>query len=280
MRNFYQPPRFHSFVLWLVAALVPAQQRRQWRASHSAVLTSLWTLIERGEFPRDGQMLLAAFSRECFRGAVFTRFSPEQLLAAAGHPVLPFAVLSVILLCTAVLTGGLPTLTRLWMEAGTATDFVFGHAFVLTLAGAIALHAVLNHTYSLRGWRSALFLGAKTLLALFTLSCIWMESAGIVHRALLPHETWWIASRVATSLGFLFASGWLAAWCMSDQRRRCPACLRRLASPVSLGSWGSVLDPAATIFVCPKGHGSLTAPEMELNPEDQWTRMDASWSVL
>jgi len=202
------------------------------------------------------------------------------MLAAAGHPVLPFAVPIALLALTALATGGLPTLARLCTEFGTATDFVFGHAFVLTLAAAIAVHAVLSHPHAVHRWPSALFLGAKTILAMFTLTCIWMEGAGAIQRALLAHEAWWVASRVASTLVFLFASGWIVGWCMSDQRQRCPSCLRRLALPVSLGSWSSVLDPAATILVCPQGHGSLTAPETCLGSPDQWTSMDTSWSVF
>lgn len=279
MQNFHQPPRFHRFFLALVAAFVPSQQRPRWRSSNSSVLSSLWTLIQRGEFPRGAQLLLAAFCRDCFRCAVFTRFSPRRILAAAGHPVLPIAVFTGLLLFTALVTGGLPTLERLCTEFGTATDFVFGHAFVLTLAGVIALHAVLNHPNAVHGWLSALFLGAKSILAMFALTCIWMEGAGALQRALFHHETWWVASRVASTLVFLFACGWVAAWCMSDQRHRCPSCLRRLALPVSLGSWASVLDPATTILVCPQGHGCLAAPETSLSSPDQWTNMDASWSI-
>lgn len=280
MQDFYRPPRFHRYFLTLVAALVPSAQRPQWRTSNSAVLSSLWTLIQRGEFPRDAQILLADFCRDCFRGALFTRFSPRRIVAAAGHPALPFGVFAGLLLLTSIVSGGLPTLSRLYAEFGTATDFVAAHTFVLTLAGAIAVHAALNQPHAVHGFRSALFLAAKTILGMFTLTCLWMESAAALHHALLPHETWWILSRLISTLLFLFASGWVVAWGMSDQRHRCPTCLRRLALPVSLGSWASVFDPATTILVCPQGHGSLAAPETQLNPADQWTNMDASWSLF
>ncbi|MFN7938034.1 MAG: hypothetical protein U0R19_32190 [Bryobacteraceae bacterium] len=280
MKDFYRPPRFHRYFLTLVASLVPSPQRRQWRTSNSSVLSSLWTLIQRGEFPRDAHLLLAAFCRDCFRGALFTRFSPRRIVAAAGHPALPFGIFAGLLLLTALVSGGLPTLSRLYAEFGTATDFFVAHAFVLTLAAAIALHAVLNQPNAVHGWLSALFLGAKTILGMVALTCVWMESAAALHRFLLPHEPWWILSRLFSTLLFLFASGWAMLWCVSDQRQRCPTCLHRLATPVSLGSWASVFDPATTILVCPQGHGSLSAPETQLSPSDQWTNMDASWSLF
>ncbi|MBI4903884.1 MAG: hypothetical protein HY820_09630 [Acidobacteria bacterium] len=281
MRPFHKPPCFYRAVLATVACLVPAPQRPQWRSTNSAFLTSLWTLLQRGELPRSGKTLLAGFCRECFRNAVFTRCSPRQIVAALGHPVLPFAALTAVMLLTILTTQGLPTMSRLWSERSNPTDFVFGHAFVLTLAAFIALRALLSDPLTFHGWRSVLFLGAKTTLAMLTLTCFWIESSSAVHASLLlRHEAWWAASRVSSTLAFLFACGWLAGWCIADQRLRCPSCLRRLALPVSLGSWASVLDPATTILVCPQGHGSLTTPEVHDSSPDQWTTMDRSWSSL
>jgi len=60
-------------------------------------------------------------------------------------------------------------------------------------------------------------------------------------------------------------------------RRRCPVCFERLALPITLGSWSSVLEPATTEFLCEFGHGSLCVPETEQGERDRWTTLDASW---
>lgn len=274
MRDFCQPPRFHRCFLAVVAALVPPWKRTQWLSCNVSVLTSLWVLIQRGEFPRAGKILLASFCRECLRSAVFTRFTPQQIVVAAGHPLLPIAMLAALLLGTGFISGGLPTLVRLWSEFGTASDFVFGHVFVLTLAGMLALHAVFTHRGTVHGWVPAVYLCAKTMVAMITLTCIWMEAASALQGVLRHSEGLWVASRVASTIVFLFACGWLAAWCMCDQRQRCPSCLRRVGLPVSLGSWASVLGPASTVLVCPQGHGWLVVPETQFSPGEEWARME------
>jgi hypothetical protein len=70
-----------------------------------------------------------------------------------------------------------------------------------------------------------------------------------------------------------------------DQRYRCRVCLRRLRMPIETGSWGQMLELGRpqTEYICPYGHGSLTAHELQIsglaNPE--WTRRsDDMWEEL
>jgi hypothetical protein len=65
-----------------------------------------------------------------------------------------------------------------------------------------------------------------------------------------------------------------------DQRRRCPECLRRLARPVTMGSWGSMFEPVTTEFLCDEGHGALSLAESEIGEGDRWVSLDASWREL
>jgi hypothetical protein len=69
-------------------------------------------------------------------------------------------------------------------------------------------------------------------------------------------------------------------WSFIEQRHRCPVCLKRLALPVTLGSWSSVLEPATTEFLCEKGHGSLSVTENGSGAPDHWTVFDVSWQSL
>ncbi|MGE5645549.1 MAG: hypothetical protein ACM336_07145 [Acidobacteriota bacterium] len=82
---------------------------------------------------------------------------------------------------------------------------------------------------------------------------------------------------------FLPACALAVLWCVSDQRRRCPVCLHRLAMPVTVGSWSSsFLDPAMTELLCENGHGALAMPETQSSATepDRWTAMDESWRDL
>ena len=73
------------------------------------------------------------------------------------------------------------------------------------------------------------------------------------------------------------------SWAFSDQRQRCPMCLKRLELPVEIGRTGSVLlNWAGTELVCPLGHGVLYLPESEANSldQDRWNKLDDSWGGL
>ena len=50
--------------------------------------------------------------------------------------------------------------------------------------------------------------------------------------------------------------------------------------PVTMGSWGSVLDPAMTESLCDSGHGALCQPESAEGLPDKWTKLDPSWREL
>jgi len=70
-----------------------------------------------------------------------------------------------------------------------------------------------------------------------------------------------------------------------DQRYRCRVCLRRLRMPVETGSWGKMLllGRPRTEYICPYGHGTLKADELQIsglaNPE--WTpNSDDIWDEL
>ncbi len=76
--------------------------------------------------------------------------------------------------------------------------------------------------------------------------------------------------------GLVFAS-------LLDQRYRCRVCLRRLRMPISQGSWaGTLLNSAATEYICPFGHGRLSVPEAQLTGDDSgnWTPSKGFWEDL
>ncbi len=131
-------------------------------------------------------------------------------------------------------------------------------AFLVARQQAIGLH------HSWRYWR---FLALKTLLLVLIPSLLWIESGRFVP----------IPARAAVTLLFLAACSFALWWSFADQRSRCPVCFERLALPVTLGSWSSVLEPATTEFLCEFGHGSLCVPETEQGERDRWRTLDPSW---
>src|ERR1035438_8199490 len=85
---------------------------------------------------------------------------------------------------------------------------------------------------------------------------------------------------IGATLAFLGGFGLAAIWVFDDQRRRCSECLRRLARPVTMGSWGSMFEPVTTEFLCDEGHGALSLAESEIGDGDRWVSLDASWREL
>jgi hypothetical protein len=71
-------------------------------------------------------------------------------------------------------------------------------------------------------------------------------------------------------------------WALTDQRQRCPQCLRLLGHPVPIGQPShTLLESFATEFACRKGHGLLHVPDNPTAsfPSQRWLHLDQSWSV-
>jgi MacB-like periplasmic core domain len=153
---------------------------------------------------------------------------------------------------------GLPSLpARQW----------FGYLFGLAFAFAVGSFLIARQQSLLlrQGWRYWRFLLSKTLLITAIPFLIWIETG--------------ISGVIATLL-FMAACSFSVWWSFADQRERCPECLERLAMPVTIGSWSSVLEPVTTEFLCESGHGSLCVPETEQGERDHWTALDSSWRDL
>jgi len=81
----------------------------------------------------------------------------------------------------------------------------------------------------------------------------------------------------------LFGSGLAARWILSDQRKRCPVCLRLLANPVRIGEPSRILlEWHGTELMCVRGHGLLYVPEWPAiwSSRQRWVELGASWAEL
>jgi hypothetical protein len=82
----------------------------------------------------------------------------------------------------------------------------------------------------------------------------------------------------ATFISYVLAFRWI----LTDQRRRCPECLRLVANPIRIGQPSQTfLDWYGTEFICLKGHGTLQVPEITSSYTIQrWRYLDPSWSAF
>lgn len=280
---------------WIRGAgwLAPSCVRRAWLAEWNAGLDSLWTLIERGEFALDWPVRLAAFCREALANAFWLRFARVDVLRWVRGPVFLLSCCATMLVVSAILTHGF-AVTRFLVHTARAWRQFPGHAgmgdprlnrvilyslpIATALAAGAALAAIGRRSMHRQGGRSWWFFAVKTASMTVTASLWWIEGGAILRAHLRHHE---LLRQMAGGLGlallFILVFGWAVAWSIADQRWRCPVCLRRLAMPVTFGSWGSVFEPPATEALCSEGHGSLCMAEVITGADDQWTALDNSW---
>lgn len=148
---------------------------------------------------------------------------------------------------------------------------VFGHLFtffisLLILPSTTSVKLGEYPAASLRRW---VFLALKFILVTVIVFCGILDVAAITSTPIQPH---------GLLVGYVLAF----RWAMSDQRKRCPVCLRLLTSPVRIG-WSSqtLLAWYGTEFMCDRGHGLLHVPEIPTSYSTQrWLHLDQSWSDL
>ena len=72
-------------------------------------------------------------------------------------------------------------------------------------------------------------------------------------------------------------------WALSDQRQRCPVCLRRVAHPARVGQFSrTFLAWSGTEMMCMGGHTLLHVPSLPTSwfSSQRWMFLDPSWEFL
>ena len=293
------PPRLWRWLIYAAGWLAPAHARAGWRSRWDSRLWNLFILIERGEVPANLSGHASMLCRDAFANAFRLRFAPTGWRTwprSAGFVMLCAAL---ILVLAAACTRGfaatrsladaavswamyyplpkLPNLTR--VPPDPRTNLVIAHLVPLMLALAASAVLLLMGRLSLGryGWRYWSFLAGKTVAMTAIVPLLWIEG-GAALRAHIPNQTLRVAiGGVGLALIFIAAFGAATVWVFSDQRLRCPICLRRLAMPVAIGSWASTFEPPATELLCEVGHGSLYVSESLIGEPDRWVALDDSW---
>ena len=285
-----QAPRLYRALLRIASWMVPARSRFDFHDRYAAELANWWWLVERGEpLQRDGVVLC----RRAFADAFAQRLDGRAVLHAVRSPLFVPAAMAAALLMIAAFSHGF-AVTR----------------SVIDVARDMRTRAV--PSYDMRGDRvfvyvAPILLALTTGLALLVLGLPVAACARVAlldvprpesrrrsssssrcfgskpapaSRAHIQSEGWRVTTGLLLAIGFVIAVGRAVIWCIADQRRRCPSCLRRLVLPVPVGSWASQFEPAATEMLCEEGHGALALSDGETNGEDRWTGLDESWKAL
>jgi hypothetical protein len=130
-------------------------------------------------------------------------------------------------------------------------------------------------------WPAASFFAAKAALGLLAVLIAGLEFTRAAAITMIG-GTDMLTEPLSTWL-FLMGSIGALSWCVSDQRRRCRVCLRRLGLAAHVGCSGSLLlNWAGTELVCIEGHGMLHVPELAASwhEPERWTSLDESWTGL
>lgn len=269
--------------------IVPARLRSEWLASRSAELYDWWYLVEHGERVRDGG---GSLCRRAFSDAFNERFGDVAWRHFVRAPVFVPIVAGVALLALALASNGFTVTRHILsilrdMRDNPAAGYdargdriaVYAAPLLMALATGFTLLVVGSASLSARGWRYWGFFVFKAAFVMLLFPLIWVE-IGTTLRSNFSSITGRVLCGLLTVIIFIIAMGRGMIWCVADQRRRCRACLRRLVYPVSVGSWASLFEPAATEMLCEDGHGSLALSNRETNVEDRWTKLDDSWKAL
>lgn len=144
-------------------------------------------------------------------------------------------------------------------------DFI--GVFTLAMLACLIVTITTSLKYGVApGFRPRAFLLAKAALIVATVYC-W---------ALLGFSLDTVFSPI---LGVVVVPGSMCAfyWAVTDQRRRCPVCLRFLSGPVLLGKASQTfLGWYGTERMCALGHGVLRVPELSTSCFDsqQWLNLE------
>jgi len=283
-------PVLARWLIRLAAGMVPRPQRAEWRARWGSGLREWWVLIERGELIYLGAAQIVMYCRPAFAEAFWLRFNRQGLRALVRSPLCPLATLAAAVAAAGVLTHGFSATRTLLASAQTwhsglspsREDFLVGHVFSLAFGLAIGMGVAAFQRLPLRwyGWHYWSYFLLKTASVFLATAVLWIEGGAAVRaRVLLPDGAGITAGAlfwVLSMPGF----GIVMGWSFRDQRRRCPVCLSRLSLPVPVGSWSSVLEPAAVELLCDRGHGSLCMTETQAAGPDRWTVLGPSWQDL
>lgn len=286
-----RPPFACRWLIRLASWIVPRRERSEWCSRWYSGVRDWWILVERGELSRDASFQFYRHCRRAFADAFWRRFSREGFRRWLKSASFPLAVAASVLLVTAAMSRGLSetrSLIRLVLSfrteppSGSREEVLIAYALpvVFALFSAAVLVGAGRMSIYRQGTRYWAFFVLKTVSVMLTVTTVWIEGGAAIRGVIPQPIPRALFGGLILAIVFVAVFAYALLWNFDDQRRRCPVCLRRLAMPVSMGSWASTLEPVTTELLCDDGHGSLSVPESDLGESDRWTSLDASWREL
>lgn len=256
-----------SLAIHLASLLAPCEERAEWLEWWCS---ELWYVSSRQA---------TRFCLGAFRDAFWLRQNGSNLVKQTGRRLRsPFACVAAFgslsgasILITNRLERMLPfRVTDGMSAAGGIADMVFFY-LVLAVTAFIIKDSPGNRRPMPRPGtaRSWVFLCLKIGLVLPILQC---TIVAVV-----------VVNVPPLSLVFYAACVLLFRWIFTDQRRRCPVCLRLLTDPIRIGTPSQTfLQWYGAESMCARGHGLLHSPEISASyfPEHKWLDLDDSWRAL
>ncbi len=251
--------------------LVPQRVRSEWRVRWDSMLFNLWILSERGELNTSASEEFARLCRRAFSDALEVRFTRIHLTDWLRGPGFVLTCAVFLLFLISVFSRGF-AVTRSLIDTAraiyqgvphTSGDALMAYlgpvAFAIftgVLGVAVGRLSLQNH-----GWRYWMFLGLKLLSITLILPLLWIEGGAALRRPFSHRELGIVIAGIVPAILLVGGFGAALIWCLADQRKRCPVCLRRLTMPVTIGSMGSVFEPVTTELLCEEGHGLMCVSE-------------------
>lgn len=272
---------FHSMHrrLQLASYLVPRASRTEWREEWIAELSYA---------ARQSPMLASALADGVVRDAVAMRRLHVARSISAIDWDAPDVCVKALILCFASLVLACvahPQIRHLVLSRwGLGAFCCFVVLAVLSLPSTMvtsrysACEAYSGDAASMmQRWIRWRFLTAKLMLSVLSCYLLAVHVTWLFQRPLGAQADWLL---VACGLIFNVVA---VSWAFTDQRQRCPTCMRSLSGAARLGppSW-SLLDSNATEEMCDRGHGLLHQPEWQTSwfENARWLQLDSTWSEL
>jgi hypothetical protein len=248
----------HRLILRSASLLVPGPNREEWFAEWSAELPHVTR--------RPTSFCLGAF-----RDALWLRRNtPANAVRTFGleSPVRCLLFLAVLAVASVYLSFRLPLAREVWATGRLLLAYLLNIAISVLVVSATTSLALGEYPGN-RHFRRRIFLAIKVALVLPIACCGTLDAASVISIRFQAHGL-----LIGLILGF--------RWILSDQRRRCPVCLRLLTNPTRIGGPShTFLDWYGTELICTQGHGLLYVPEIPSSYTTQrWQALDASWTSL
>jgi hypothetical protein len=265
--------------LHFAGLLVPRIQRETWRAEWAGELSYAYR-----ESPQAAQELASGLFADAI---AVRRIAIERRIEAIDWraPDLCIRVLIVCLTALLIITIAQPHIRHIVLSRwGGATFASFVILAVFSVPATVATsrygaceayHGDAATAYQrIIRWR---FLATKFVLVVF---CGYLLAVQVTLPAISMMGS--MANWLMIACGILFNVIGMS-WVFTDQRQRCPTCMRLLRSPARMGqpSW-SLLDSNATEEMCDRGHGLLHQPEWQTSwfENARWLQLDRTWREL